>query len=433
MSKTKYMNRLEKVIEGIRLTAEKMGIHPSEVTKAHFQKHVDNVSSWDIREVGGIAAVKKSHFPIVTKDLVTIREQKETAKYISDLEKKIGDKEHFEREILKNINNIVTPKTVKAYTTPKTKKKKMHREIVMMLNDVHYGLRVDSVEVGGVNSFDWKEAGRRTALFTKQAIDYKADKRDEVECLHVILNGDIVQGIIHDLTARTAHLLVHQINGAVHILSHMITHLASNYKKVVVHGVSGNHDDAVHRREGGRVLSHKYDSYTNMVYYSLSAMFRDQSNVDFNFPKSLYGTIDLPSGRICYTHGDTMFSSALGNPSKRLNTSSLGDLLSRFNMGESEKGNPKIKLFMFGHVHSHAELTTFDGTRVMVAPSLSGVDAFASSLAINHNQIGQIMFESTKDYLIGDKRLVELTNADDDSKLDKIIPVFKNELSYEGK
>ena len=36
MSKTKYMNRLEKVIEGIRLTAEKMGIHPSEVTKAHF-------------------------------------------------------------------------------------------------------------------------------------------------------------------------------------------------------------------------------------------------------------------------------------------------------------------------------------------------------------------------------------------------------------
>jgi len=421
-------SEIQRIKDAIELAAKSADIHPRQVTKLMVLEADETISDWMLRKCGGLSAVK-NNFPMTNKDLADIRGQKETTAYINDLEKRVSEKEHFEKELISNLNKIVSPKLVKPYVA-KVKRNKLNRHIVAMLNDVHYGLVVDPVEVGMVNKFGWKEAGRRTACFITQLVDYKADKRDQVECLHLILNGDMIQGMIHDLTARTAELLIHQVNGAVHILGHSISHLAANYKKVVIHGVSGNHDDATHRREGGRVLSHKYDSYTNMVYYALSAMFRNQKNVEFHFPKSLYGTIDLPAGRIGFTHGDTMFSSTLGNPSKRLNTGGLSDALSRFNSGEIEKDNPKIKLFLFGHVHSHAEFTTFDGTRVMVAPSLSGVDSFASSLAINHNQVGQLMFESTKDHLIGDKRLAELIEADNNTSLDKIIPIFDNKLSW---
>ena len=427
--KEKMMNEdLKKIKNAIIKASEAAGVHPRQVTKVHVFDTDPTITEWMIRKVGGLAAIK-NNFAMTDKDLVSIQEQKESNSYIKNLENKLAEKELFEKELISNLNKIIIPTKIKPYIS-KSKKTKLNRHVVAMLNDVHYGLLVNSEEVGGINSFGWTEACRRTAFFIKQLIEYKPDKRDEVDCLHLILNGDMIQGIIHDLTARTAELLVHQVNGAVHILGHAISHLSTNYKKVIVHGVSGNHDDAVHRREGGRVLSHKYDSYTNMVYYSLSAMFKDQKNVKFNFPKSLYGAIDLPGGRIAFTHGDTMFSSVLGNPSKRLNTSALSDALSRFNSGELDRNNSKIKMFLFGHVHSHAELTTFDGTRVLIAPSLSGVDSFASSLAINHNQVGQIMFESTKEHLIGDKRLVELVEADINTSLDSIIPIFNNELSW---
>lgn len=426
----KNSDRLKKIIAGIQKAADAAGVHPSEVNKSLFFTHVEDVTPWDLREVGGLAMVRNSHYPIVSKDLLTIREQKETGKYIKELENKLADKQSFEMALERGINKIVVPKSVQPYKPVTKKRNKLKRSVVVMLNDTHYGLLVNGAEVGGVNAFSWIEACRRSALLLKNVIDYKIDKRDDVDAVHLILNGDMIAGVIHDLTARTHELLIHQVNGAVHILTHFIEGLAANYPSVVVHGVSGNHDDAIHRREGGRVLSHKYDSYTNMIYYTLSAVFRQAENIKFNFPQTLYGAISFPAGRLIYSHGDTMFSSVLGNPGNTLNTRRLSDAINRFNQGEIELKRAKGSIFMFGHVHTHTMFTTFDGVKVLIAPSLSGVDAYAASLSINHNQIGQLMFESTSEHLLGDSRLVELQDADSNASLDKIIPIFDNGLSF---
>lgn len=421
--------RIDKIVKAIQETADILGIHPSEVTSSQLYHNSPGINNWMIRSVGGLSGVRAAHFPLVSKDLATIREQKEVAKYIKSLENKVADIELSDKRLLEGVSQLILPRKVQIYK-PKTSKIKERRYVVGMLNDTHYGLSVNAEEVGETNRFSWVEACRRTALFTKQAIEYKANKRDETEVFHLVLNGDIVSGVIHDLTARTSELLIHQVNGALHILTHVVENLAANYKNVVIHGVSGNHDDAIHRREGGRVLSHKYDSYANMIYYALSAAFRETPNVSFSFPKSLYGTIDLPTGRLMYTHGDTMFTSTLGNPGNTLNTKRLSDDISRFNNGEQEKNNQKIKMVLFGHVHTHTFFTTFDGVKVLIAPSLSGVDAYAASLAINHNQIGQMLFESTSSHLIGDMRLVNLIEADNDASLDQIIPIFNNGLEW---
>ena len=48
----------------------------------------------------------------------------------------------------------------------------------------------------------------------------------------------------------------------------------------------------------------------------------------------------------------------------------------------------------------------------------------------NNNFIAQPVFESTKDFILGDSRLIRLNAADQDPELDKIIPVYSKELKW---
>ena len=207
--------------------------------------------------------------------------------------------------------------------------------------------------------------------------------------------------------------------------------ISSNYKKVNVVCTPGNHGNAIHKREGGnRVIVETYDSYANMVYYALSASFRDTKNVEFKVPKTHYAFHDSIGGRMMITHGDVQFSRALGNPGTSLNVKSLSDAITRFNAGEVAAGRKPVDLIMFGHVHFYSDFYTPCGVRVVTNPSLSGTDGFAHSLGINNSTSAQVLFESTKDYILGDSRLVQLNEADDMKSLDKIIPTFNKELKW---
>jgi hypothetical protein len=83
-----------------------------------------------------------------------------------------------------------------------------------------------------------------------------------------------------------------------------------------------------------------------------------------------------------------------------------------------------------GHTHCHAYFTTNDGVKVYNPPSLSGVDSYAHHLNINHNLVGQLVLESTKDFILGDNRLIEVGKADDDASLDAVIPTYKEDLKW---
>jgi len=224
------------------------------------------------------------------------------------------------------------------------------------------------------------------------------------------------------------------VNGATHILTHAIHHLLENFQEVEVSGIGGNHDNAIHKREGGnRVISEPFDSYANWVFYSLSLAFRNNPRVKFNFPKTPYAFFNLPSGRGMICHGDTQFSKALGNPGSSINVKALSSAIRDFNAGEIAKGREPVKIVLFGHVHTFAHFTTKDGVEVYIAPSLSGTDSYAhNGVDINTNFTGQVVFESTHKYVIGDSRLIRVTEADDQTHLDKIIPTYKRTLKWEN-
>src|SRR5258708_40174716 len=93
---------------------------------------------------------------------------------------------------------------------------------------------------------------------------------------------------------------------------------------------------------------------------------------------------------------------------------------------------PPVKLVLFGHVHNFAHFITSDGVEVYIAPSLSGTDGHSfGSYNANTNTIGQVLFESTPKFILGDSRLVRLKEADNDSTLDELIPIYHNSLKWQ--
>jgi hypothetical protein len=418
------------IVDTIMSISAVLEIEPTKVTLKDLAEA--GISERQVRNNGGLDLIRKSSFPNSEKNLKEVVRLKADRNYVSKLEKQVGLAQLSEEKMVEVLKKVIVPiKSLPKFKKASKKKVKVKRELVAMLNDFHFGLIVDSDEVNGTNKFNWEIAGRRTALFAQQVADYKIEKRHETKKLHVVINGDGIQGLLHDVQSKNQELLGIQQNGAMHILTYFIGYVSQFFEEVEVYCNHGNHEDAIHRREGGRITSHKSkDSFMTPVYYGLSLAFRNIKHVKFTISKSLHVDINLPAGRAAATHGDTLFSKQLGNPGSSLNVKGLSDALNRWNSGEIEKGNKKVKLWLFGHVHSHSEFTTFDGVRVMIAPSLSGVDSYAHSLAINHNQIGQMIFESTEKHMYGDSRLVNLLDADNDKSLDKIIPLYKGELKW---
>lgn len=391
------------------------------------------VSERQLKNLGGLPLLKNAYFPETSKELGQIQGIKIDKSYIADLEKRVANKELSQKQQLDLLKKIIAPVKVPKGAKIAKNKKAIERDVVVMLTDTHYGLVVDPEEIGGLNAYNWEIACRRTAFMAKQAAEYKIEKRGEVGKLHVILNGDHLHGLIHGTQDRIQELLGQQQNGAMHILTHFIGYVSQFYKEVIVHCNVGNHDEAHHRREGGRITSHAMkDSYLTPVYFGLSLAFRNVTNVKFNMSKGLFVDLELPGGRAVAVHGHILFSKQLGSTGSSINVKSLSDAINRWNQGEVSLGRKPVKLVIMGHTHCHAEFTTFDGIRVLVSPAMSGLDNYAYSLGINYNQAAQPIFESTKNYIYGDSRLINVISADQDKSLDEIIPMYKGALNFNG-
>lgn len=419
---------VEEMASDIALVAAKNGLDPQELSELNYYKLDGKFRSkrtWQRK--GGFAKIKATLLPDHDKDLKTIVKLGQAGSYIGKLEKTVGQKLNIEemvQEVIKGLKVKIQPQ--KRQVSNKELKDKV--QMVAMLNDVHYGMVVDGDENGGLNSYNWKEAGRRTALFIKEICNYKPHKRKQVEKLHLVLNGDIIEGILRGGQGNEQHLLTHQMNGSIHILTHAIEYLRKDFNKIDIHCLAGNHDRMVHKNGGQRPTSEIYDSYANIIYYSLSTIFKADKNVNFFIPKTPYGFIDLPAGRLMYLHGDGLWNKQIGNPGKSVNIGTISSAIREFNAGEISKGNKPVSMVLIGHTHGHANFQTSDGVEVCIAPSLCGVNGFAHMLNINHNLIAQVVFESTKDFIFGDSRLIRLNKADNDKSLDSVIPLYNKQL-----
>lgn len=308
---------------------------------------------------------------------------------------------------------------IKIHKKVKSKPKKKHkRTIVAHLSDTHIGACIDREELGELNEFNNTIAARRFAYFFREVAGYKRHYRKDTD-LVVVLNGDILEGIIHN-QEWGVDLMTTQFASGQRILTQGISYLANEFSSVKVVCTMGNHSRFTHKANKGRQTNAKWDGFGTMLYLSIrDTLQATHKNVTFEIPKTPYALIDIQGHNFFITHGDNVIN--VGNISSKVDVKNIVGQLNDIQVAMDKK----IHVAMLGHVHRPMRQTLDAGTEIMVNGALSGTSSYGISLGIFSSNPVQQLFEVTPEHAVGDDRFVRLGKADDMEELDKIIEPLK--------
>lgn len=420
MSKRNEM--IAKLQSGLKKLAEQLNKRPDEVTKAEYMNSSGALSDWELRKNGGFSSLQEMLFPFEA-DAVSEAMVNNTRNFRKKLTAKYGDKAFKAEAILSTVKEALEKQPIRVH--PPVKKspgnKTFERVIVAHLSDTHYGANINRVEIGGVNHYNWLIAGRRTALFAEQIASYKPQYRKQTK-LVLVINGDIIAGMIHD-QEWFADLLATQISGSLSILSQMISYLSNQFQSVEVVCNTGNHGRSMHKSSKDRSMTNKWDSYETILFVALKEVIEGKfKNAKVTIPVSPYGVIDVLGHKIFTTHGDTVIN--VGNPGKNLNMNSISNQINKLNAGLGKMEKAEAKVVMVGHVHTPTVQLMDNGVFVVINGCLSGLDPYANAIGIFDSHPTQQLFEATREHPVGDMRFIQVKNADENEALDKIIKPF---------
>lgn len=297
-------------------------------------------------------------------------------------------------------------------------KKKINRAIVMHLSDTHFQAQIDGEEMGELNKYNNTEEARRLAFFTKEVAEFKKQHRDETE-LVMVLNGDLIQGIIHDQESTPA--ITTQISASLHLLTQSISYLATEFKRVRVICTTGNHARMMHKGNKGRQTQEKWDSFATILHVGLKYALKPYTNVEFEIPVTPYAYTKILGHNYFICHSDTVLS--VGYPGKSINVQNAKNKIN-----DLKEGIGPIDVVMVGHTHVDTKQVLTNGVTMLTNGSMSGIDPFALSIGITSSSPTQQMHEVTEAHKVGDLRSVYVAEADKDNSLDKIVEPFSGKF-----
>ncbi|MGH7974934.1 MAG: hypothetical protein ACREBR_05370 [bacterium] len=430
---------LKDICKDIERIAYKIGVEPFQLNKAQF-KEFSKVSEWDLKKVGGYQTVLNTYFPMTEKNLKDIQLSRQRKSYVSKLEKQYGTWEAFAEQLQESLmkrlatmkvepiilNEKATKDYIKSIAKP-TLHDTTPRSVVVALTDLHFGTNVDPAELGGKNEFNWNIGARRFGFIMEQLQTYKMELRHLHEEIVLLLGGDLIGGIIHNQEGPDYDLITFQVNGALSYFIQAFEHLKAYYPKVRVVCQPGNHGRMMHKQSKDRALSQKYDSYENIIFYSLATHFRNDPKVEIVVPKTPYAEVTVQGHRIYMTHGDGVFIT--GNPGKSINTDNIDKQVQRVNGHESNAGRKPFEVFVFGHVHQAAHFQVSSGAHIIINGSMIGTDSFAQGVGITGNNPVQVMWEMNQKFAVGDSRWLFVSAGDKQERFEKIIKPYNYELA----
>lgn len=365
-----------------------------------------------VPNVGGWNSIRDTYFqkPISPQYSVLLSD---ISKNQRELNKKIGSKDIF----LSELSHILAhfPKISIAPYRSSKKNVAIDRALNVVISDLHIGSDLDREETG--HQYGVFEEARVVAHLTKTVCEYKPKYRDNTE-LHVHLYGDMIQNQLHG--ASSADLLHLQTCRAIWLLTQMIGRFSQNFKKVTVHCAVGNHgrDTAIHH---SRAIHQKYNAVETTIYYGIHTGVRHLKNVIWDQPKSPWVDVTVLGHRIYGTHGDTNFS--IGNPGSSINVKKIENTMNQINA--SLQDTKEYKVFIVGHAHTGMVSKLSNGAFLIVNGPGTPPDPFAESLNIMEGPQDQVMFETTKEYAVGDLRFIDMAGTATDKSLDEIIEPWK--------
>jgi hypothetical protein len=397
------------VVAAIRTISESLGVNPSEIKMRELNEM--GLSERQIKRQGGLAAIKKAHFPQEDKSHGEIRELKNQSRYIAQLEKQLGSQEVFESKIKEALATI---KPIKIAPYQMRKKTPIKRAISAVLSDLHIGSDVKKEETGKLD-FGKVEESRRLARIVQEIIEYKPHYRNETE-LNLLIIGDVIENKLHDLGDDSAPV-AEQAARAIHLLTQAVAHLANKFPKVNVKFQTGNHGRNTGRHHG-RAVSQKWDSIETIIYYAIKTALQNHKNVNFDLPLTPYLIYEVFGKKIFVTHGDSVLN--VGYPGSAIKTGSLEDQINRINASLPDA--EEIAAFVVGHVHVGSMTYLSNGAVLITNGPLVPSNAFAVSIGLMEAACGQYLFESVPGYPVGDSRYIRVSEVDDKNpQLDKLI------------
>lgn len=400
--------------------AEDLGLDPRSpsFTRTVFLKET-TVTKHDLDAFGGFAKLKYNaslHSAEVEVEKVqpATRAIELENNLNRNLERVIHTRDHYADKLSKTLEGVFERNPFTSIKTPKLASTSSSKEVLTLLwSDLHFGVDVRGYEVLN-NEYTWEIAARRLAKLCQVAA--QSVLNDDTE-LRVILNGDIIHGVIHldDVNIRP---LTEQIWCATNILVQALDYLSTFFAKITVVGIAGNHDRTTYKAST-RELSQRWDSHAHSIYLGLQLALRNNPNITWDFPSSGIAFLDdLNDGVMLVTHGDT--APDVQNVSKKIDTSGLKTKL--LSIKDNHAVDKPITIAMFGHWHTPTIQMLPNGSFVLVNGCLIGSDPYGQNAVGAFNSVpAQLQFFTRPGEPITDISIVRVRTADTEEHLSKII------------
>jgi len=315
--------------------------------------------------------VKKHEEIRIESEKEKIRKQDQRREYLK-LIREQARIEHVRDEMIKELHKITKAKPMqwlKRSISPSTD----GSEGLLILSDLHFGLFANNYW----NKFDNEEFKNRMNKLISKTIEH--GKTHRVKKLHLFMIGDLINGLIHQVTRIVnTEDAVSQTMSVSEILAEVITTLANEFDEVKIYNCRGNHD---------RVTPNKKDeiakeSFNDLIPWYLKTRLVNVENIEFMVNEYDDEII------VAEIAGNTVFG--VHGHKDRINTIAQNLIMMTKKFAQ---------YIVMGHYHHHEEKEVHD-VEVIINSSFSGVDEYAKDIRAT-SKAAQKLIIFTKE----DKRL----------------------------
>lgn len=372
------------------------GKHPQDFL-AVMNKKFDNTRTYDaverkIRRLGlsliecertfAVPTVEESKI-IVKKDIELTRAKAEKSilqkKYKQALKSSSTQEVVIEyiHDHIQALPEVAVPQ-IRSKTTVATSSEE---ELILNLGDIHAGEVVDTIELNGLNAYNFHILTHRLKVLADTVVDISKNKLSgyRFRKLHILGLGDWISGTIHEELVESAEgNVIEWTMNLAYIVAQMIRELAVEFEEITFVGVIGNHGRLYKKPR----FKARYVNWDYVCYQMLSALLAKQKNVKCIIPKSFWHVHEVNNHKFLLIHGDNIISN-LGIPWYGIQrmVANLKELLA--------SQSQYFDYIMLGHFHNYGLLDRVKGELIINGSLIGGNEysvgkMFTSSEACQH-------------------------------------------------
>jgi len=273
-------------------------------------------------------------------------------------------------------------KDFKYVVKPLKEKIKSNKDLLLNFSDLHLGEVVVPEEVNFVNSFNKEIAVDRMNQLFFEVIRYA--KKIIVKNLHIICNGDLFCGGIHNELVRNSDL--NEVESIFYLQNYLIPKLieiSECFENIYIDIIVGNHSRILPGRPYYKecvTMNYEFIFGRQMkMYFDLMSKYNKNNRIHINVPESPFIIKQIKNTKFLCTHGNILTGEGsggfLGLPaySTAMSAAKLYGILHQIGVTD----DTKFDHIVAGHIHSTAKIPIFNGGFTFYGGSIIGTNEFS--------------------------------------------------------